>query len=116
MAPDNSRTPSGDAVEAAIMRVLAAEATARDAIARSRDEAAAIAEQAREKARALRLVTDRRIGRLRAAFDARCTAEVAALEDEAAALAAPHDPSPAEVAGIERAVAALARALTESIP
>ena len=98
------------------MRVLEAEAAARDAIAQARVKAAEIAEQARETTRALRLVTDRRMGRVRAAFDARCTTEVAALEAEAAALAAAHDLSPAEVARIERAVAALARALTEGVP
>ena len=116
MAPDNSKRPPDDAVEAAIMRVLEAEAAARDAIARARVQAADIAEQARQATRALRLVTDRRMGRMRAAFDARCTTEVAALEAEAATLAAAHALSPADVARIERAVAALAHALTEVVP
>ena len=80
------------------MRVLEAEAAARDTIAQARVRAAEIAERARETTRALRLVTDRRIGRVRAAFDAQCTTEVAALEAEAAALAAAHDLSPAEIA------------------
>jgi hypothetical protein len=98
------------------MRVLEAEAAARDAIANARTLAAQVAEQARQTTRALRLVADRRIGRVRAAFDARCMREVAALETEAAALVAAHDLPPAEVARIEQAVLALARALTEGAP
>jgi len=116
MAPDNSKRPPNDAVEAAIMRVLQAEASARDAIAQARIEAAAIAERAREEARVLRLVTDRRIAKVRAAFDTGCTNEVAALEAEEAALAVAHDLTPAEVSRIERAVASLARALTGGVP
>jgi hypothetical protein len=112
MAPDNSKRAPDDAVEGAIMQVLDAEVAARDAIAGARTRAAEIAEEAREKTRALRLVADRRIGSVRAAFDARCTREVAALEAEAAALGVAHDLSPEEVARIEQAVAALAGALT----
>jgi cell division septum initiation protein DivIVA len=116
MAPDISKPASDDAVEMAIMRVLDAEAAAREAIARARVLSAEIAEKARQTARSLRLVADRRLERVRAAFDARCTTEVAALEAQAAALAATHDPTSAEVAEIELAVAALARTLTEGIP
>jgi hypothetical protein len=112
MAPDNSKRPPDDAVEAAIMRVLEAEASARDAVARTRNEAAETAELAREKARSLRLATDRRIRDVRGAFDARCAAEVAALEAEAAALRAAHDLTPSEIARMERAVTALADAIT----
>ena len=116
MAPDNSKRPPDDAVEAAIMRVLDAEALARAAIARARAEAAEISERAREKARDLFLATDRRIGKVRAAFDAGCTTRVAAIEAEAAALGAAHDLAAAEVARVERAVARLARTLTGDLP
>ncbi len=95
------------------MLVLEAEAAAQDAVARARGEAAEIAEQAREKARGLRLATDRRLRMVRAAFETRCTTEVATLEAEAAALGMAHDLTPAEIARTERAVAALARDLTE---
>lgn len=94
------------------MRVLEAEAAAQDAVARARGEATEIAEQAREKARGLRLATDRRLRMVRAAFETRCTTEVAALEAEAAALGMAHDLTPAEISSTERAVAALARDLT----
>jgi hypothetical protein len=113
MAPDSSNRPPDDAVEAAIMRVLEAEASAQEAVARARDEAAQIAELTRERARSLRLAIDRRIRTVRAAFDARCVAEVAALEAESAALGVAHNLTPTEVSGIESAVAALARTLTE---
>ena len=116
MAFDNSTQRPDDTVGAAIMRVLEAEVTARGSIAEARAEAGEIAEQARQAIRAIRLSTDRRLERVRAAFDAWCTTEVAALEAEAAALDAATDLSPAEVARIERAVAALARSLAENVP
>jgi vacuolar-type H+-ATPase subunit H len=110
--PDSPKPGSNDAVEAAITHVLRAEVEARDAVAHARGEAVAIAEQARETARRLGVHTEGRIHRLRAAFDAKATAEVAALEAEAAALGAAHDLTPAEISMVELAVAALAGALT----
>jgi hypothetical protein len=112
VAAHNPKLQSNDAVEAAIAQVLAAENAARAAVARARVEAAEIAEQARETARHLGLHTDRRLRAVRAAFDARGAAEVAVLEAQAAALGAAHDLTPAEVLRVERAVAALARAMT----
>jgi len=49
---------------------------------------------------------------VRAAFDAKTTAAVAALEAQAAALNTIHDLTPAEISTVERAVAALAGAMT----
>jgi hypothetical protein len=111
VAPDNAKLQSNDAVEAAITRVLTAEVAARDAVAGARSEAVAIAEQARETARRLGLHTDRRIRAVRTAFDAKGTAEVAAMEAQAVALGVPHQLTPVEVARVEQAVAALAAAL-----
>jgi hypothetical protein len=113
MAPDSSNRPPDDAVEAAIMRVLEAEASAQDAVARARLEATHIAERSREEARGLRLVTDRRLRVVRTAFETQCATEVAALGAEAAALDVAHDLTPTEVSSIERAVASLAHTLTE---
>lgn len=112
MPPDSPKLGPNDAVEAAITHVLTAEVEARNAVARARGEAAAIAEQAREAARRLGVHTDGRIHAVRARFDARATAEVGALEAQAAALGAAHDLTPAEVSRVERAVAALASAMT----
>ena len=112
MVPDNRNLQSDDTVEAAITRVLTAEVAARDAVTRARREAVEIAEQARETARRLVVHTDRRIRAVRAAFDAKGTTAVAALEAQAVALGVPHELTPAEVARVEQAVAALAGALT----
>ena len=112
MATDSTKLQPNDAVEAAISRVLTAEVAARDAVARARSEAVEIAEQARETARRLGLHTDRRIRAVRAAFDAKGTTDVAAMEAQAVALGVPHELTPVEVARVEQAVAALASALT----
>jgi len=105
-----------DAVEAAIARVLESEVSARAKVAGARAEATAIAERARETARRLALHTDRRIHRIRAAFAVTTTAEIENLETRAAALGVATGLTPAEVAQVEAAVAALAQALTEAAP
>ena len=114
MAPDNLNTLRNDAVEAAISRVLEAEVAARAAVAGARGEATKIAENAREAARRLALHTDRRIHRIRGAFDAQTAAQVAALEAEGAALGVATGLTVTEVANVDAAVAALARELTEA--
>ena len=112
LAPSKLVPPLDEAVEAAITRVLEREAAARDVIARANAEALAIAEEARAGARALSLRADERIGAVRAAFERKVSAHVAALNDEAAALESRHDPLPEEIAALERAVAVLAAELT----
>lgn len=104
------------AAEAAIAQVLAAERAARDAMAAVHDEAAHIGEQARAQARTLAERTQRRIRRLRAAFERRTDAEVAALRAQADALAAPHEPGSDEAARVDEAVARLAAQLTGAPP
>jgi len=94
------------------MRVLQAEAEARDAVADARSAAAAIDEAARERARRIGLVADRRIAAARAAFGAKTVAEVGALDAQAAALDAAGAPEPDEIARVERAVLALAASMT----
>lgn len=112
MAPDDTQPLPVDAVEAAIMHVLQAEADARDAVADARSAAVAIDEAARERARRIGLVADRRIAAARAAFGAKTVAEVGALDAQAAALDAAGAPEPDEIARVERAVLALAAAMT----
>ena len=116
MASDNLNPLRNDAVEAAIARVQESEAAARATDAGARAEATAIAERARESVRRLAMHTDRRIHRIRAAFAATTTAEVEGLEAQAAALGVATGLTPAEVARVDAAVAALARALTEAAP
>ena len=116
VASDQSNMPVDDVVETSIARVLDAEAAALDAIARARDDAAAIAERAREEVRRIGLRTDRRVGALRAAFKTSVAAEIALLESAATALAGIHELTPAEVERVDRAVRATAEALTGGPP
>jgi len=116
VAPDNLHSLPDDAIEAAITRVLEAEAAARADIISARSEATEIAEQARERVRRLVVHTDRRIHNVRAAFADKTATVTAALEAEAASLSVVHDLTPAEVLRVEKAVAALARNLTGGSP
>jgi hypothetical protein len=104
--------PENEAVERAIARVLEAEQFARGAIADARRESAAMNERARATARAIAERTERRIGRVRAGFERRIVAEVAALEAAAAALDVRYEPNAADRADVGRAVANLAAELT----
>lgn len=105
-------SPLTGAVEAAIARVLAAERSARDAVALSREAAEAMTEATRAAARALHERTERRIRALHAAFEHRASTELAALEAEAAGLVKHDELSTDEQARVERSVAALAAELT----
>jgi len=105
-----------DAVEAAISRVLESEVAARAAVTEAHAMATEIAERARDTARRLAVHTDRRIHRIRAAFATVTTAEVERLDAQAVALGVAAALTPTEVARVEAAVAALARALTEAPP
>ncbi len=116
VALDNSKPLPDAVVEAAITRVLEAEASAHADVDAARNEAQLIAERAREQARRLVANSDRRIRRIRAAFAAKVESEVAALDAEAEALGAVHELSPAEVAQVDAAVAALAVAMTGGAP
>ncbi len=104
------------AVDTSIVRVLRAEAAARESIAAARVQAAQIAEQSRTSARALAERAQRRIRRLRAAVEARVAGEVAALDAEARALAGDETPGDDEPARLEHAVQSLAAQLTGARP
>lgn len=104
--------PSQVAVEAAIARVLAAEADARIAVEDARDAAEARAEAVRAASRSIAQRTLSRIASVRTEFDRRIAARVAELNAEAEALAGAPTPSPAELAALERALAALATEIT----
>jgi hypothetical protein len=116
VAPDPPQPLPDAAIEAAITRVLDAETAARADVVCARGEATEIAEHARDWARRIAVHADRRIHRLRAAFAARVSAEVAALEAEADALGAAHVLTPAEIERVEKAVATLARDMTGGLP
>jgi hypothetical protein len=99
-------------VEQAIARVLEAERAARIAVAEAQSEAAAMADRARAAARAIGERTERRIIRIRARFEERIAAEVAALERAAAGLNVNSAFEQADRAPLARAVAMLAAELT----
>ena len=70
------------------------------------------AEAARAAARSIAAHTQARIANVRAAFDRRVSSQVAAMDAEADALAATPALTMAEMASLERALAALAAELT----
>lgn len=103
-------------VESAIAGVLDAEHAARLAVDEAAVAATALAEATRAGAQSLSERTERRIRRIRNAFEQRTTDAVAALEAAAAEASAPHDLSPADLAQLDAAVAILAAKLTRGMP
>jgi hypothetical protein len=114
--PNAEYAPAETAVEAAITRVLSAERDAREAVAQATRDAAAMSENARGAARALAERTERRIGTVRAAFEAVVAADVAAIDADATAQDASQPLSADDLHRLERAIAALAAELTATLP
>jgi predicted component of type VI protein secretion system len=104
--------PSATAVEAAIARVLRAEREAHEAVDRATRDAEALNERARADARALAERTERRIQSVRAAYERKVTEEVAAIDAQAAAQDVQQALSVDDWRRLERALEALAAALT----
>jgi len=104
--------PPSAAVEAAIAGVLDAEHAARDAVTQAGEAAAAMTEAARAASRALAARTERRIRSIRAAFEARTAAAVAALDAAATDPGVAHELTPDERGRLDAAVAILAAELT----
>lgn len=100
------------AVEAAIGLVLASECAARDAVAQAERDAEKLAENARADSRKISERTDRRIRRMRAAFEARATQAIDAIDAEAARQDAAHELSSGDLTRLARAVDALCEELT----
>jgi len=107
-------TKRQEVTEAAIARVLDAEHAARDAVRDAEQAAVAMTEAARAAARALAERTERRIGGVRARFEQKTVAGVAALDAAAAEADTPHDLTPEELARLDAAIAVLAARLTEA--
>jgi hypothetical protein len=105
--------PAHDAVEAAIARVLDAEHAAREAVTQAGETAAEMVEAARGEGRAIAERTERRIRAVRATFEARTAAEVAALDALATDAGVRHELTPDESVRLDAAVAALAARLTQ---
>ncbi len=110
------RGASNELAEAAIVRVLASEREARDAVERALLDVHRIAETARAEARALAERTERRIRIVVGAFERDLATRVAAIDAEADQLDSPQPLTAEELAALRRAVGALARELTGAPP
>jgi len=99
-------------VERAIARVLEAERAARIAIVDAQGQAVAGADRARATALAIGVRTERRIVEIRARFEQRIAAEVAALDRVAATLNVDCGFGEADRSALGRAVETLAAELT----
>lgn len=104
---------SANAVEAAIVRVLAAETAAREAVAQATAAAAARDEATRGAIRRLGQRTQVRIAAVRARFARSVAADVAALDAECLRIAQP-SLTAGELAALDAALTALAAELCES--
>lgn len=111
-----SNVPPDSAVEAAIAHVLEAERAARAAIAQAQADGTALVTEARERARAVGERTERRMQRVRAAYDATTKSKLAAIAAEAAAIDHRDVATAADDARLVAAVAALAARLTGGMP
>ena len=100
--------------DAAIARVLAAEAAARDDVATAEREAEALRDDARRRARRIAERGERRTRDARRRHEAAVAREVARLEAESDAQGHAQPLTDADRARIERAVAAVAAMLTGS--
>jgi vacuolar-type H+-ATPase subunit H len=86
----NQQVPAGDnGADAAIDRVLNAEAAARDGINGCRRQALAILREARSRARAVSQRADRRIGHVRRLSDAALKTRLDAMAEQSRALSDP---------------------------
>lgn len=103
---------SGRAVDAAMARVLEADREAQRALAAARAEGGRIAEGARAEARRVAERTRERIARVRARVQRGLQAELDALDAQARALPEHAEPDAAAQERLERALRALAAALT----
>ncbi|MCG6940250.1 MAG: hypothetical protein LJE69_03245 [Thiohalocapsa sp.] len=115
---DRHSSAEGRGLDAAFNRVLAAEAEARDAIARCREQAAARVAAAEREARAIAQRAERRIQVAHRIADRgieRGLAELAVSGDEAAAGPAPDAAAP-DAAALDALAAALAAELTTPFP
>jgi vacuolar-type H+-ATPase subunit H len=109
----NSRDrPTTDPVEEAIGRVLDAERAAQEAIAAARTDAQARLAAAHARARLIAERAEARLARARQTVESRIATRATQVEARTRALSAESSPPPAQTERIDRAVAAVAAALT----
>lgn len=107
----HARPADVDAVDQAIARVLAVEEAAQRSVAGAAIDGADAREAAREAARAIAQRTERRVRGVRARYEAKISARVAAL-DAQAPTPPKHVLDAEETAWLERAVEAVVAQLT----
>jgi vacuolar-type H+-ATPase subunit H len=112
VAPSSAQEDDPSVVDAAIARVLAAEASAREDVAAAAREADALLDDARGRAREIGDRAERRVRTARSRHDAAVTNEVARIEAEAAAQETGHALTGEDREHVARAVAAVAADLT----
>lgn len=101
-------------VDEAIVRVLQAEQSARDAVAQCARDAEGVRQAARVRARAIAERAAERVARVHQWTEARLAAAIGRLEAERAALHRPATPDPDEPARVDQALERLAAELTGS--
>jgi hypothetical protein len=99
-------------VDLAIVRVLQAEQSARDAVAQCATDAERLRQEARARARAIAERAAERVARVHASTEARLQSAIARLNAQRAALLQPAPPDPGEPARVARALDRLAAELT----
>jgi hypothetical protein len=111
-APASAREDDPSMIDAAIARVLAAEASAREEVEAAAREAEDLLDNARAGAREIGDRGERRVRSARSRYDAAVMKEVACVEAETAALQTEHALTASDRERIARAVAAVAADLT----
>jgi vacuolar-type H+-ATPase subunit H len=112
VAPSSAREDDPSVVDAAIARVLAAEASARKDVEAAALEADALLDDARRRAREIGDRAERRVRTARSRYDAAVRSEVARIEAEAAAQETEHALTAEDREHVARAVATVAGDLT----
>jgi vacuolar-type H+-ATPase subunit H len=112
LAMPDEPLPSGQTVEAAIGKVLAAEREARESVVACRRQAEERLETARREARLISERCDRRIQAMRQAYAQALAQRLAALQDESNQFKQAGVPAAGKSARLRHAVAALARECT----
>ncbi len=101
---DNRSLSDGNSADAAIDRVLKAEATARDEINSCRRQALAILREARSRARTISQRADRRIGHVRRLSDAALKTRLDAIAKQSRALSDPPRLTPERESRLDEAI------------
>lgn len=116
MAIPHEPLPSSEAVEAAILRVLAAERAARESVDACRRHAEELIDAARQEARLIGERCERRMHAIRQCHARALAQRLAAVQDESRQFKQTYVPTPEALARLRHAVTALTNELTGTTP